>query len=112
MLHRCFAHVSRIFLYVNIYVYIYVIVYVNVYVNIYVYIYVSVFGLNNLRNQGQNVGDCFKSRFEWLERCVSTRASKISALRFLRCFVRRVTAILLQEKNFGPNVIYNVFVTG
>ena len=25
--------------------------------------------------------------------------------------MRRVTAILLQEKNFGPNVIYNVFVT-
>ena len=25
--------------------------------------------------------------------------------------MRRVTAILLQEKNFGPNVIYNVFAT-
>ena len=29
----------------------------------------------------------------------------------LRCFVRRVMFILLQEKNFGPNVIYYVFVT-
>ena len=26
--------------------------------------------------------------------------------------MRRVVVILLQEKNFGPNVIYNVFVTG
>ena len=25
--------------------------------------------------------------------------------------MRRVMVILLQEKNFGPNVIYNVFVT-
>ena len=25
--------------------------------------------------------------------------------------MRRVTAIRLQETNFGPNVIYNVFVT-
>ena len=29
----------------------------------------------------------------------------------LRCFIRRVMVILLQEKNFGPNVIYYVFVT-
>ena len=84
---------------------------VIIYVNMYVNIFVKEFDLNNLRNQGQHFGNCFKSRFEQLERCVSTRASKISALRFLRCFVRRVTAILLQEKNFGPNVIYNVFVT-
>ena len=32
-------------------------------------------------------------------------------LKFYKGFVRRVMAILLQEKNLGPNVIYNVFVT-
>ena len=28
---------------------------------------------------------------------------------WFRCFLRRVTAILLEQKNFGPNVIYYVF---
>ena len=48
----------------------------------------------------------FKSRFDLLERWSSTRAFDWCALRHQSFDLRRVTAILLQQNNFGPNVIY------
>ena len=51
----------------------------------------------------------FKSRFDLLERWSSTRAFDWCALRHQSFDLRRVTAFLLQQKNFGPNVIYYVF---
>ena len=55
------------------------------------------------------VPEGFKSRFDLLERWSSTRAFDWCALRHQSFDLRRVTAILLQQKNFGPNVIYYVF---
>ena len=54
------------------------------------------------------VPEGFKSRFDLLERWSSTRAFDWCALRHQSFDLRRVTAILLQQKNFGPNVIYYV----
>ena len=55
------------------------------------------------------VPEGFKSRFELLERWSSTRAFDWCALRHQSFDLRRVTAILLQQKNFDPDVIYYVF---
>ena len=55
------------------------------------------------------VPEGFKSRFELLERWSSTRAFDWYALRHQSFDLRRVMAILLQQKNFGPNVIYFAF---
>ena len=55
------------------------------------------------------VPEGFKSRFDLLERWSSTRAFDWCALRHQSFDLRRVTTILLQQKNFGPNVIYYVF---
>ena len=52
------------------------------------------------------VPEGFKSRFDLLERWGSTRAFDWCAVRHQSVDLRRVTAILLQQKNFGPNVIY------
>ena len=54
------------------------------------------------------VPEGFKSRFDLLERWSSTRAFDWCALRHQSFDLRRVTAILLQQKNFGPNVVYYV----
>ena len=48
------------------------------------------------------VPEGFKSRFDLLERWSSTRAFDWCALRHQSFDLRRVTAILLQQKNFGP----------
>ena len=60
-------------------------------------------------NSKKWVPEGFKSRFDLLERWSSTRAFDWCALRHQSFDLRRVTAILLQQKNFGPNVIYYVF---
>ena len=61
------------------------------------------------KNSKKWVPEGFKSRFDLLERWSSTRAFDWCALRHQSFDLRRVTAILLQQKNFGPNVIYYVF---
>ena len=64
-------------------------------------------GANKLK---KIVPEGFKSRFDLLERWSSTRAFDWCALRHQSFDLRRVTAILLQRKNFGPNVVYSVVI--
>ena len=61
-----------------------------------------------VKGLGRNiwVPEGFKSRFDTLERESSTRAFDWCAVRHRSFDLRRVTAILLQQKNFGPNVRY------
>ena len=40
---------------------------------------------------------------------MASRAFRIFRNYWFRCFLRRVTATWLEQKNFGPNVIYYVF---
>ena len=54
----------------------------------------------------ENVPEGLKSRFDTLGSKSSTRAFQWCAVRHQSFDLRRVTAILLQQKNFGPNVIY------
>ena len=55
--------------------------------------------------------DRFKSCFDTGSVKISTRAFRIRIQISKRSIVRRVMVTLLKEKNFGPNVIYYVFVT-
>ena len=50
--------------------------------------------------------ECFKSRLDRLERSISMSWFCWYFYNWERCFLRRITAILLKQKNFGPNVIY------
>ena len=52
--------------------------------------------------------DSFKSYFDTASLKISTRAFRIRIQISKRSIVRRVMVILLQEKNFGPNVRYCV----
>ena len=52
--------------------------------------------------------NCCKSWFDTVRWWEMSCAFEIFRNYWSRCFLRRVTAILLQEKNFGPNVIYSV----
>ena len=53
---------------------------------------------------------CFKSWFDTVRWWEMSCAFEIFRNYWFRCFLHRVMVILLQEKNFGPNVIY--FVAG
>ena len=52
--------------------------------------------------------NCFKSWFDTVRWWEMSCAFEIFRNYWCRCFLRRVTAIILQEKNFGTNVIYSV----
>ena len=52
--------------------------------------------------------NCFKSSFDTASLKISTRAFRIRIQISKRSIGRRAVVILLQEKNFGPNVIYYV----
>ena len=61
----------------------------------------------NKKNESQKA---LNHIFDLLERWSSTRAFDWCALRHQSFDLRRVKAILLQQKNFGPSAIY--FVVG
>ena len=67
------------------------------------------FNLKSLKTVWNWIPEGFKSRFDLPERWSSTRAFDWCAVRHQSFDLRRVTAILLQQRNFGPNVIYYVF---
>ena len=54
-------------------------------------------------------GKCFESWFDIVRWWEMSCAFEIFQNYWFRCFLRRVTAILLQQKNFGPNVRYCVW---
>ena len=56
----------------------------------------------------KNVPEGFKSLFDTASLKISTRAFRIRIQISKRSIGRRAVVILLQEKNFGPNVIYYV----
>ena len=60
-------------------------------------------------NFRKNVPEGFKSLFDTASLKISTRAFRIRIQISKRSIGRRVMVILLQEKNFGPNVIYCLF---
>ena len=53
----------------------------------------------------------FKSSFDMLRRKSSKNGAGSTKNHAKRCIVRRYWTVLLQEKNFGPNVIYSVSIS-
>ena len=54
----------------------------------------------------KKIPEGFKSRFDRLGTIDLDALVLLVSLLLKRCFLRRVMVMLLQQKNFGPNVIY------